>query len=118
MRPRPGAQPALAVRACARPLTAIAIRSFSLEPVFASQPPLDMRARVGVNRARKRMSADHGSPPLPPEPKTPTWLTALGAVLFFSAAVWWLATKPSVPSADAAPADAGVAIDASSVPPG
>ncbi len=58
------------------------------------------------------MSADHGSPPLPPEPKTPTWLTALGAALFFSAAVWWLATKPAVPPAQTGPADAGAPSDA------
>ena len=52
------------------------------------------------------MSADHGSPPLLPEPKTPLWLTALGAALFFAAGVWWLATQPAAASTPPA-ADAG-----------
>ena len=64
------------------------------------------------------MSADHGSPPLPPEPKTPTWLTALGAVLFFSVGVWWLAMQPASASATAAAAsaDAGAPADSGAPP--
>ena len=66
------------------------------------------------------MSADHGSshghdgPPLPPEPKTPMWLPALGAALFLLVGLWW-ATRPEPPApivddtADAAAADAGAA---------
>jgi hypothetical protein len=49
-------------------------------------------------------------PPAPPEPKTPNWMPALGAFLFFAVGVWWLATPSSTPAqgADlAAAADAG-----------
>jgi hypothetical protein len=60
------------------------------------------------------MSTDHGSPPIPPEPKTPSWLTALGAVLFLSVALWWILDKipagGSVPSSFTGPSttsDAG-----------
>jgi hypothetical protein len=53
------------------------------------------------------MSAD---PPLPPEPKTPNWLPALGAALFFLVFVWWLAT----PSKGAPPADSGADAGATS----
>jgi hypothetical protein len=62
------------------------------------------------------MSADHGSPPHLPEPTTPTWLTALGALLFFSAGAWWLATQPSIARAPSS-ADAGVQTDAGVPPP-
>ncbi|MGO8992784.1 MAG: hypothetical protein ACLQVI_05615 [Polyangiaceae bacterium] len=59
------------------------------------------------------MSTDHGSPPLPPEPKTPGWLTALGAVLFLSAAVWWVASQPPAPPSAPMPVlDAGTPGDA------
>ena len=61
------------------------------------------------------MSADHGSPPLLPEPKTPLWLTALGAALFFAAGVWWLATQPA--SAAPVQADAGAAATGDAAPP-
>jgi hypothetical protein len=54
------------------------------------------------------MSTDHGSPPVPAEPKTPAWFTALGAVLFLAVAAWWLASQPpSLSSASSAPSDAG-----------
>jgi hypothetical protein len=49
-------------------------------------------------------------PPLP-EPATPMWLPALGAVLFLLAGVWWAARpadKPESPAAEAG-ADAGAA---------
>jgi hypothetical protein len=70
------------------------------------------------------MSADHAgshaSPPTPPEPETPLWLTALGAVLFALVGVWWLAT-PSAATADAsgsAAADAGAPAASAAPAPG
>ncbi len=68
------------------------------------------------------MSETHGNPsdhhahepPAPPEPKTPMWLPALGAVLFLTAGLLW-ALSPSAKSesdtgadtAGSAAADAG-----------
>ena len=55
------------------------------------------------------MSAPHASPP-PAEPKTPMWLTALGALLFALVGVYWIATPSSdsnPPEAAAAAADSG-----------
>ncbi|HEY2515739.1 MAG TPA: hypothetical protein VGI39_32945 [Polyangiaceae bacterium] len=51
-------------------------------------------------------------PPAPAEPKTPMWLPALGAFLFFAVGVWWLASSPAAGADEsaAAPAvDAGAA---------
>jgi hypothetical protein len=62
------------------------------------------------------MSADHGSPPIPPEPKTPLWLTALGAGLFFAAGVWWLASQPAAAAAPGV--DAGAATVGDAAAPG
>jgi hypothetical protein len=54
------------------------------------------------------MSADHGSPPLPPEPETPQWLTIVGAILFLGVAAWWVAeSQPFASHGGAASADAG-----------
>jgi hypothetical protein len=67
------------------------------------------------------MSADHDSPhspPAPPEPQTPTWLTVVGGVCFFIAAMWWLASvsadqrkaaNPAGAGAEAAPAQSAAA---------
>ena len=70
------------------------------------------------------MSAENGSthghdgPPLPPEPQTPMWLPALGAVLFLSAGLW-LATRPEEPRVIAAEtADAGAAAPGAAGAPG
>ena len=71
------------------------------------------------------MSAEHGSshghdgPPIPPEPQTPMWLPALGAVLFLAVGLWW-ATRPAPPAAIAqdSAADAGaVAVASAAAPP-
>ncbi|MBX3216439.1 MAG: hypothetical protein KF850_30665 [Labilithrix sp.] len=40
-------------------------------------------------------SDHHHAPPAPPEPKTPLWLTALGAVLFLIAGLLWGLTPAS-----------------------
>jgi hypothetical protein len=54
------------------------------------------------------MSTDHGSPPLPPEPETPAWLTLVGAALFLCLAAWWVASQPFASHAGAgAASDAG-----------
>lgn len=51
--------------------------------------------------------------PSEPEPKTPVWLTVLGACLFAALALWWLSPRAAepdatvrVPAAADAPADA------------
>jgi hypothetical protein len=58
------------------------------------------------------MSDSSHDPPLPPEPETPMWLPALGAVLFFLAAVWFLAGSTSASAAAASAEDAGAAATA------
>jgi hypothetical protein len=42
---------------------------------------------------------DHG-PPAPPEPHTPMWLPAVGALLFLSAGLWWALTTPPAEKTD------------------
>lgn len=59
------------------------------------------------------VSAHHGPPP-PPEPKTPMWLPAVGAVLFLTVGLLWGLMPASKEPAPAAPpssaaADAGAA---------
>jgi len=47
--------------------------------------------------------------PAEPEPKTPVWLTVLGACLFLALAVWWLSPRSAEPDATVrvpAPTDA------------
>jgi len=58
--------------------------------------------------------SDHHShgPEAPPEPKTPMWLPALGAVLFLMAGLLWALTPDSKPEADATPGAASAAADA------
>ena len=59
--------------------------------------------------------------PQTPEPTTPAWLTALGALLFVTAGVWW-ATRPTPPpivadtAAEAAAATATAAASANAPP--
>jgi hypothetical protein len=67
------------------------------------------------------MSAEHGDsqvhaddhethgPPAPPEPKTPMWLTALGAVLFLAAGLWLAVSSSGSSPKDADASDAGTA---------
>ena len=55
--------------------------------------------------------AAHGPPP-PPEPKTPMWLPAVGAVLFLTVGLVW---GLSGPSKDAT-ADSAAAASASAAP--
>ena len=60
------------------------------------------------------MSGSHGHDEPLPEPKTPMWLPALGAVLFLTAGIWWAlqasdngnvtADTTTIASASAAPA--------------
>lgn len=59
-------------------------------------------------------ASDHHShePPAPPEPKTPMWLPALGAVLFLTAGLIWGLMPDSKNDADAAPDAASAAADA------
>ncbi|MBX3220907.1 MAG: hypothetical protein KF795_10330 [Labilithrix sp.] len=59
-------------------------------------------------------SDHHHAPPAPPEPKTPMWLSALGAVLFLIAGLIWglspSSTQPGEQPAGSAPgANAGAA---------
>jgi hypothetical protein len=50
----------------------------------------------------------HAPPPPLAEPKTPLWMPALGAALFFSVGLVWAATPPPpAPVTDVAAADAG-----------
>jgi hypothetical protein len=47
--------------------------------------------------------------PAEPEPKTPAWLTVLGACIFVALALWWLSPRSAEPDATVrvpAPADA------------
>ena len=55
--------------------------------------------------------SDHHShePPAPPEPKTPMWLPALGAVLFLTAGLIWGLTPSSKPESGNATGTAGSA---------
>jgi len=66
------------------------------------------------------MSETHGNPsdphshapPAPPEPKTPMWLTAVGAVLFLIVGIIWGLTPAAKDTTESAPsgtagADAG-----------
>jgi hypothetical protein len=51
---------------------------------------------------------DHG-PPAPPEPSTPMWLPAVGALLFLTAGLAWALTTPPAESADLSAVPAGSA---------
>ena len=62
-----------------------------------------MSAEHGVSQVHADDHETHGPPP-PPEPKTPMWLTALGAVLFLVAGLW-LAVSSSGSAATAAEVD-------------
>jgi hypothetical protein len=53
--------------------------------------------------------SDHG-PAAPPEPKTPMWLPALGAVLFLLVGLAWaLSPTPAPAQTGSAPAASGAA---------
>ncbi|MBX3197795.1 MAG: hypothetical protein KF894_06595 [Labilithrix sp.] len=60
-------------------------------------------------------SDHHHAPPAPPEPKTPLWLTALGAVLFLVAGLIWGLTPASMHEAGE---HSGAAGSASAAAPG
>ena len=51
---------------------------------------------------------DHGPPP-PPEPSTPMWLPAVGALLFLTAGLAWALSTPPAESADLSAVPAGSA---------
>lgn len=56
--------------------------------------------------------------PAEPEPKTPVWLTVLGACLFLALAVWWLAPRSAEPDATVrVPAPTDAPADGPAVPP-
>jgi hypothetical protein len=62
----------------------------------------------------------HGPPP-PPEPKTPMWLPAVGAVLFLTVGLFWGLSGPSkdattTETTAAATASAAPAADAGAAP--
>lgn len=57
----------------------------------------------------------HGPPP-PPEPKTPMWLPAVGAVLFLMVGLFWGLSGPSKDATDEAAA-AGTASAAPAAAP-
>jgi hypothetical protein len=62
-------------------------------------------------------SADPHSPPLPPEPETPAWLTGVGIFLFFVVGAWLLTVPSDSKKAGAtAPAASGQAAPAQSAP--
>lgn len=50
----------------------------------------------------------HGPPP-PPEPRTPLWLPAVGALLFLAAGLFWALGTPAVGNADVSGNPAGSA---------
>lgn len=52
----------------------------------------------------------HG--PAPEEPKTPSWLPALGAALFLAAGIAWMTTREEPKPAPAEPAPAADVADA------
>jgi hypothetical protein len=58
--------------------------------------------------------SDHHShePPVPPEPKTPLWLTALGAVLFLMVGLIWGLSPMSKTEGGEAPGGAAAGADA------
>jgi hypothetical protein len=57
-------------------------------------------------------SDHHHAPPAPPEPKTPMWLPALGAVLFLTAGLFWALLPESKHEAGELPAgSAGATAD-------
>jgi hypothetical protein len=51
---------------------------------------------------------DHG-PPAPPEPNTPMWLPAVGALLFLTAGLAWALSTPPKETADLSAIPAGSA---------
>lgn len=68
-----------------------------------------MSAEHGDSQVHADDHATHGPPP-PPEPKTPMWLTALGAVLFLAAGLWLaVSSSGSAANAGADASDAGAA---------
>jgi hypothetical protein len=67
-----------------------------------------MSAEHGDSQVHADDHATHG-PPAPPEPKTPMWLTALGAVLFLTAGLWLAVSSSGSAAKDADPSDAGAA---------
>ena len=72
------------------------------------------------NHERSDATADahagHGAPPGPPEPKTPLWLSAVGAVLFLSVGLWWALTAPPNDSSEIMGSPAGAAAPADPPP--
>jgi hypothetical protein len=63
---------------------------------LADPPGIEVSAGStgSMNSEVDAMSETHGNPsdhnpPAPPEPKTPLWLTAVGAVLFLTAGLIW-----------------------------
>jgi hypothetical protein len=63
------------------------------------------------------VSADAHHEPIPAEPKTPLWLTALGGGLFFVLAVAWLAGLASESSTEEAASAASATVAAPAPPP-
>lgn len=61
---------------------------------------------------------DHGpaAPPGPPEPNTPMWLPAVGALLFLTAGLAWALTTPPKETADLSGIPAGSASAAPTAP--
>ncbi len=55
--------------------------------------------------------ADAHGPPPPPEPKTPMWLPAVGALLFLTVGLLWALTTPpkDLPDLSAMPAGSAAA---------
>jgi hypothetical protein len=68
-----------------------------------SHPTAHDAANVDDEDAHSATAHAHEEP-IPEEPKTPLWLTALGGGLFFLLAVGWLATLATEPKGDDASA--------------
>jgi type IV secretory pathway VirB10-like protein len=82
-----------------------------------SHPPDHHDASHSEDEGVHAAHADAHDEPAPDEPKTPLWLTAIGAGLFFLLAVGWLAGLASGPTGDEAAAASASAATLAPPPP-
>ncbi|HMI85648.1 MAG TPA: hypothetical protein VK550_16235 [Polyangiaceae bacterium] len=82
-----------------------------------SHSPADDHAAHSDDSSAHAAFADAHEEPLPDEPKTPLWLTALGGGLFFVLAVAWLASMASESGAVEAPSAASASAATLAPPP-
>jgi hypothetical protein len=89
----------------------MALADRGLEGLVGSMGP--MQSEVDAMSETHGNPSDHNShaAPAPPEPKTPLWLTAVGALLFLTVGLIWGLT-PDSKDAGAAPGGAANTADA------